>query len=225
MRVKKAIAYIRRSTKKQKHSEGAQTDEIEKFAERYGFEIIQFYQETASGKTIDRPELEKALQHAKKEGIPIIVDSISRIGRDAGQVINLLNTHFFISVEDGFNAEEYELHLSAIEAQREGRRISRRTKNGLKAAKAKGVVIGNPNIEEAQKMAVERNIQNADEFALQFEEVFDRMEGESHSFIARQMENLGVKTRGGGKWTSQTIINIRKRLERIKKERKNGRRE
>ena len=219
MRLRKAIGYTRRSTKKQKGSEEAQIDGIEEFAKKYGFGIIQFYHETASGKTIERPELEKALQHAQREGIPIIVDSISRIGRDAEQVIGLLNTYSFFSVEDGFNAEKSVLYLSAIEAQKEGKRISRRTRNGLKVAKKKGVAIGNPNIKEAQKMATKGNIQNADEFALQFEEVFERMERESHSFVARQMERMKVKTRCDGKWTAQTVINLRNRLKCIKEER------
>ena len=219
MRLKKAIAYIRRSTKKQKHSEEAQIDEIEKFAKRYGFKIIQFYRETASGKTIDRPGLEKALQQAKKEGVPIIVDSISRIGRDAGQVISLLNRYFFISVEDGLDAEEHELHSSAVEAQREGKRISRRSKHALSVAKKKGVAIGNPQIEHAQKLGVAKVKKNADEFALKFKKFFELMKKESHSSIARDLNELDIETRQGKQWRPQTVANVRKRLKRIKEER------
>ena len=179
--------------------------------------IIKVFQETISGKSIERPELENALLLAQKKQISIIVDEISRIGRDASEVINLLNTQHFISVEDGLDADEYELHHNAIEAQREGERISRRTKNGLQTAKGKGIQLGNPQIEKAQKLGVAKVQQNADEFALQFEGLLQAMENGSHSFIAKQFNQTNTKTRRGGKWTAQSVKNLRQRVKNIRK--------
>ena len=219
MRLKKAIAYIRRSTKKQKYSETAQRNEIEEFAVKHNFEVIRFYQETASGKTMDRPELKKAIHLTKQKRLPIIVVSICRIGRVAKSVINLIDENRFISIEDGLSADKSTLHISAAQAEREGERISRRTKNACSVAKEEGKKLGNPNIHEIQPRGTKAGQKKADEFALRFEKLFDLMEYESHSAMARELNKWDIKTRRGKQWRAQTVINLRNRLKQIKEER------
>jgi hypothetical protein len=52
----------------------------------------------------------------------------------------------FIVAELGADADRYMLHLYAALAEKERQLISQRTRDALKAAKARGTVLGNPHL-------------------------------------------------------------------------------
>ena len=219
MKIKMVIVYARRSTKKgQKYSLETQLQGIKKFCKKHKIIIFKVFRETYTGKTTKRPEFEKALILSRKKKIPIIVESIDRIGRDASQVIGLLNELRFISVEDGLNAKLFKLHKKAIFAQEEREKISERTKKGLATAKRSGVQLGNPNIEQAQEKAVQSIKQQADDFAQSFMPILEVMETKSYRSAAIMLNQMGVKSRRGGEWTGQTIKNLIERLRKLKNE-------
>ena len=71
-----AIGYIRVSTAKQGRSGlglEAQQAALAKFAEAEGFRFLQTFTETDSGADDTRPELNAAIQRARKAKAPIIV--------------------------------------------------------------------------------------------------------------------------------------------------------
>ena len=216
MKPRKVIVYVRRSTKKgQKHSLEAQLAQIQEFCQRNGLKIVKVFQETHTGKTTERPELEKALQYSKKLGIPIIVEEVSRIGREATSVMELIDTGRFITIEEGLNPDRYELYQEAIFAQKEREKISKRTKRGLQTAKLKGISLGNPKIRDVQHKGVEKVKENADSFALKHQQLFQLMESKSLNEQARILNESGVKTRRNGHWTAQSVKNIQERLKRL----------
>lgn len=60
----------------------------------------------------------------------------------------------FIVAELGTDADPFMLHLYAALAERERSLIARWTRDALNAAKARGVVLGNPNLADVRNRAV-----------------------------------------------------------------------
>src|SRR6266516_6986728 len=159
-----AVAYIRVSTQKQGKSGlglEAQQAALARFAEGEGFEFAQTFTETESGKHDEshRPALAAALDLARRQGAPIIVAKLDRLSRDVHYISGLMKHRVpFIVAELGADTDPFLLHLYAALAEKERALISRRTKDALAAAKARGVRLGGLNAKgiENQREAAER---------------------------------------------------------------------
>src|SRR5499427_3353365 len=141
-----AVAYIRVSTAKQGRSGlglEAQQAALAKFAEAEGFRFLQTFCETESGANDSRPQLNAAIERARKAKAPIIVAKLDRLSRDVHFISGLMKHRVaFIVSELGADTDPFLLHIYAALAEKERALISRRTKDALAAAKARGVVIG-----------------------------------------------------------------------------------
>ena len=213
-----AIAYYRRSTShSQKHSLQAQQNYVEDFCTKEGIIIVASFEETFTGKEMNRPEFNKALEMARKQKIPIIIKSLSRLGRDAAGVIGLLNTEKIIVADRGLECDRLTLNILAVIDQNERERISERTKEGLKAAKKKGIKLGNPNPQASLAKGQVIIQEGADGFAERNRRLILPMHEAGHTLqqIADDLNIWGVKTRRGGKWYPTTVKNL---VERLKKE-------
>lgn len=210
----KAIAYTRRSTdtnESQIHSLAAQKKEILDYAEKNGIEIVACYSESISGKVKDRPAFLKAVKEAKKLNIPIIAKSLSRIGRDASQVLEIINSQELIITDYGRSVDSDFLSLMAIIGAMEVKATSRRTKSALALLKSQGVKLGNrTNLKEAQDLGRKTQVSKADEFASSLAPFV--MNPASHSEMARQLNRIGKKTQRGKEWTPKGVSNLRKRI-------------
>src|SRR6478609_8423668 len=92
-----------------------------------------------------RPQLKAALKAAKKARCEVAVAKLDRLSRDVAFISGLMAQRVpFIVVALGRNVDPFTLHIYAALAEQERRMISERTKAGLQAAKARGVVLGNP---------------------------------------------------------------------------------
>ncbi len=169
--MKKAIIYLRKSQDKrgQKHSIGAQRDQIEKFAKLNGFDLIKEFVEVASGSDKDRPKLAEAVGYAEKHNCPIIILRVDRLSRSAAHITSLLENQnlTFVVAELGLSATPFQLALFGLLAQQERELLSKRTKEGLARAKARGVKLGNPNWQKTIAKAHEANKQRGRRTALQ----------------------------------------------------------
>src|SRR4029077_1223480 len=152
-----AVAYTRVSTVKQGSSGlgmAAQEAAISAFCRQHGYEIVARYGEVETGKGHDaldrRPQLAAALAHARKLKGPVVVAKLDRLGRDVAFIAGLMvNRVPFIVTELGIDTDPFMLHIYAALAQKERALISARTKAALKAAKARGVKLGNPGAAQA----------------------------------------------------------------------------
>ncbi|MBS8228423.1 recombinase family protein [Vannielia litorea] len=112
--------------------------------------------------------------------------------------------------------------IMALVAQQEREAISRRTKEALAAAKARGVKLGNPNGAAALRRAGEGGLalraavsRNADEFAAGLAEVVAAIRAEGHvslRAIAAQLNARGILTRREGRWQVSNVRGLVLRL-------------
>ena len=92
-----------------------------------------------------RPNLAAALAEARKQKCSVVVAKLDRLSRDVAFVAGLMSQRVpFIVAELGTDADPFMLHIYAALAEKERRMISARTRAALKAAKARGVVLRNP---------------------------------------------------------------------------------
>jgi DNA invertase Pin-like site-specific DNA recombinase len=102
------------------------------------------------------------------------------------------------------NINKLTVHILAAVAQHEREMISERTKAALQAAKARGKKLGNPRIKLASKLAVEALKANANQFAANVLPIIREIQkngATSANAIANKLNERGVKTARGGKWT------------------------
>ena len=219
---KQIVGYIRVSTARQGKSGlglEAQREALARFAVAEDLEIVAEYLEVETGKGSDaldrRPELAAALADARRLKCPIIVAKLDRLSRDVHFISGLMaHKVAFIVAELGADADPFMLHLYAALAEKERPMISQRTRDALKAAKARGVVLGNPRLAEVRGQAVESTKANAARFAKNLMPIIREIQGSgiaSRSAIARALNARGVATARGGRWTAVQVSSILQR--------------
>src|ERR1700726_1595122 len=150
MTLRPLVAYIRVSTSQQGRSGlgiEAQRQALSQFAQAEGFEVSREFVEVETGKGADamdrRPQLKAALAAAKRLRCPVAVAKLDRLSRDVHFISGLMAHKVpFIVTELGSDVDPFVLHLFAALAQKERSLISARTKEGLRAAKARGTKLG-----------------------------------------------------------------------------------
>ena len=139
------IPYYRVSTKRQGQSglglEAQRVDVSKLIVERDGCEIAH-YIEIETGKNPDRPELAKAVAHAKLANATLVVAKLDRLARNVAFTAALMESGVPFICCDCKEANRFTIHILAAVAEEEARKISERTKKALAAAKARGVKLG-----------------------------------------------------------------------------------
>ena len=215
--MKTCIAYIRKSTdKRQTHSYERQMSIINDFADREGYKVIDTFVEQASGLSCDREALSNALEASRKQKVPVIVSSISRLSRSVSFGSALLNDESLkIIVADlGVEADPFLLNILLCVAQKEADLISRRTKQSLAVLKSKGVKLGNPQWEKSinsARDAKQKNTARRDEKYLKSIKLIQLSGVTSYRGIARQMNEMGIQSPTGGSVHQTFVRNILRR--------------
>ena len=217
------VSYYRVSTARQGRSGlglEAQRRAVVDFAAREGLEIIGEHVEIETGKGADaldrRPKLSAALSEARKAKAAVIVAKLDRLSRDVHFISGLMAQRVpFIVAEFGLDVDPFMLHIHAAVAEKERSMISARTKAALAAAKARGVKLGNPNLDAVKGRAKAGAIAAADEFAATVEPVIRVIMASgiaSFRGIARELAARKVSTRRGGEWTPVQVGGLVRRL-------------
>lgn len=214
--MKKAIIYRRVSTSEQGKSGlglDGQLATLERFCAAEGFEVVDGFVDVASGKLAveDRLGLAGALDAARRLGCPVVVAKLDRLSRDVAFISGLMARRVpFIVAELGADVDPFVLHLYASLAEKERRLISERTKAALAVKKASGVVLGNrTNLTDAQAKGREARELASVEFSKKMMGHFGNLrEGMSLNAIAAHLNQMGVPTIRGGKWTAKAVSRI-----------------
>ena len=141
------VAYERVSTARQGASGlgmEAQRQAIEGYAVQRSAAILARFTAVESGRNPDRPELAKALHLAKVTGAVLVIAKLDRLSRNAVFLLTLRNSGVRFVAVDLPEANDLTVGIMALVAQQEREAISRRTKEALAQAKARGVRLGNP---------------------------------------------------------------------------------
>lgn len=144
------IGYYRVSTRQQQHGIDAQREAANRYAASIGGKIVAEYKEVESGKKDDRPQLYAAIQACKDQGATLLIGKLDRLSRNVAFLFALKDELYRAGVEviaaDMPEVVSNTLMLSVMAgmAQHEREMISRRTREGLAAARAKGKVLGKP---------------------------------------------------------------------------------
>jgi DNA invertase Pin-like site-specific DNA recombinase len=221
----KLVAYERVSTARQGKSGlglEAQRKAIDEYANSKSGTILARFTEVESGRRNDRPELEKALQLARITGATLVIAKLDRLSRNAAFLLTLRDAGVSFVACDMPEANDLTVGIMALVAQQEREAISRRTKEALAAAKARGVKLGNPNgaaaLRRAGKggQALRENVrQNADEHAAALAPVVAALREQGHTTLrglADALNARGIMTRRGGRWHVSNVGNLLKRI-------------
>lgn len=223
----KIVAYQRVSTSKQGQSGlglDAQWIAIQAYATQAKGTVIERFTEIESGKSNDRPELTKALRIAKLTGAVLVIAKLDRLSRNAAFLLTLRDSGVRFIAADMPDANDLTVGIMALVAEQERQAISKRTKEALKAAKARGTRLGNPNGAAALRRAnrgnaasVQRIQEAADHRAEQLRPVVDDLISQGVQSLAGLADHLnerGMLTARGGRWHRSSVRNLLVRLDR-----------
>jgi DNA invertase Pin-like site-specific DNA recombinase len=141
----KYVVYYRVSTKKQGQSGlglEAQKTIVEKFIKNHT--IIHEFTEIETGKSANRPQLNKALECCKSNNATLVVAKLDRLARNLHFVTSLQAANVDFVCCDMPSANRLTIHIIAAIAENEAQLISQRTKAALAEKKKQGVKLGNP---------------------------------------------------------------------------------
>lgn len=163
----KVVTYSRVSTEDQ--STAAQLIELRNVALQRGWTVVGEFEDVISGTKKNRPALDKLLARVREGGIEAVVAvKIDRLGRSLANFLSLAEEFrkhgtAIICTSQGIDTTSENpcgvlmQNMLAAFAQFERSLIVDRTKAGLKAAKARGVVLGRPSNKmpnEASRIAI-----------------------------------------------------------------------
>lgn len=206
-----AVAYVRVSTRKQGISGlglDAQRTAVADFCARHGYRLIngREYVEVESGKHNDRPQLERALATCRTYGATLLVAKLDRLSRNAAFLMTLREAGVDIRACDRPQMSRLEFGVLALLAEEERDLISRRTKEGLAAAKARGVALGGYRGGYGSPRATAASTRARQAKARQHaHDALSQVEGWcSFQDLAERLNALHVPTASGtGEWTYQ----------------------
>ena len=220
------VAYERVSTARQGQSGlglAAQRQTIEGFATSRGAGVIARFTEVESGRNADRPELGKALHLAKVTGATLIIAKLDRLSRNAAFLLTLRDSGVRFIAVDMPEANDLTVGIMALVAEAEREAISRRTREALAVAKARGVRLGNPNGAAALRRAGTGGTAlrgavalNANRFATDLAPVVADIRAQGHitlRAIAAALNERGMLTRRSGRWHVSNVENLLRRLD------------
>lgn len=144
--MQKFVSYYRVSTSRQGRSGlglEAQQAEVEAYVAREVGELVAPpFIEVESGKCKTRPELSKAIAHARRHKAVLLVAKLDRLARNVAFLSSLMESRIDFRAVDNPHATRLTIHILAAVAEEEARATSVRTKAALAAAKARGVLLG-----------------------------------------------------------------------------------
>ena len=225
---KPIVGYLRVSTRKQRQSGlglEAQQEALRNYAAVSGGRVLATYTETESGKRDDnRPELHKAIAHARRSGAVLVIAKLDRLSRNAAFLFALQDAGVDFECCDQPNANKLTIRILAVFAQDERERISQRTKDALAAYKRRGGLLGasRPECRNLTKAARKRGQKAASEAHRRLTDdayadllptmIEWRKSGWTQQEIANELNELGHTTRRGCPWSQVQVGRVLARV-------------
>jgi len=139
------VTYLRVSTARQGKSGlglEAQQKAVADYLSTGQWNLLEEFVEVESGKNSKRPKLLEAIELCKASGAKLLVAKLDRLARDAHFLLSLKKAGIDFVCADMPEANRLTIGIMAMVAEEERKAISKRTKEALAAAKARGVQLG-----------------------------------------------------------------------------------
>lgn len=216
------VVYRRVSTQRQGES-GLGMEAQQSAIDRFFFSnpnanIVASFDEVETGTNKrKRPKLQEALEVCKSSKATLVVSKLDRLGRNVHFLSGLIESKVDFICLDNPHMSKTMIQLLAVFAEHEADMISKRTKEALAAAKARGVKLGSPqNLTPEVKMKAliainTKKKANAIEKATKLAPTILKMklEGKSLNKIAEELNSTGVPTVSGiGSWNASMVRRV-----------------
>jgi DNA invertase Pin-like site-specific DNA recombinase len=224
------ISYLRVSSQKQGESGlglAAQRHAVENYLNGGRWKLAKEFVEVESGKRNDRPALDKALRACRLQNATLIVGKLDRLARNTRFLLKLVEESgkrgvVFCDlphIPDGATGKFMITQLASI-AELEGAAISQRTKAALAAAKDRGTALGGRRVsarewaviaDKGRRAGTKKRTELASAWAkdvLPIVEDIRESGASSLRQIADGLNERGIETRRGNKWTAVQVRRI-----------------
>lgn len=140
------FGYVRVSSKDQN------TERQLEAMEKEGIRPENIYEEKASGKNMERPQLQLLLDKVR-EGDKIVVDDVTRLGRNMCDIVNLIDKLnkekvYIVSIKEGVDTStefgQMMINFLGALSEMERKNIRERQRQGIEIAKREGRMTGRP---------------------------------------------------------------------------------
>ena len=164
--------------------------------------------EIESGKKPDRPKLTEALRLCRAAGATLVVARLDRLARSLALVSRLMEAGTDFEAVDFPQANRFTIHILAAVAEYEGRLISERIREGLAAAKARGVKLGGPGLPAINESRRVDSVARARAIA----PILSELTSMSARAAAAELNARKIETPSGAPWSAKTVIRARARV-------------
>ena len=211
----KYVTYYRVSTGQQSLGIDAQREAVERFTR--GGNVVAEYVEVETGTSKrQRPELAAAIKQAQQTGSILVVAKLDRLARNVAFVSSLLESNVEFTAADNPTANRLTIHILAAVAEHEARMISDRTKAALRAARARGTVLGKPSnfTDEGRRKGSDAMRQRAANAYAAILPMIQQLKaaGDSLADIARKLNETGQTNSRGNTFNAMMISRILARV-------------
>jgi DNA invertase Pin-like site-specific DNA recombinase len=179
----------------------------------------------------DRPELARALDHARLTGATLLIAKLDRLSRDAHFLLGLQKAGVSFVAADMPEANELVVGIMAVIAQAERKMISARTKAALAEARKRVALSGQRKHPGTKRLGCPSGAKHlrrhgnglavtaikaaAGARARGLAATIDAIRGEgvtSANGIAKALNERSIATPRGGRWTARSVLNVVARL-------------
>ena len=214
--MKAFVIYYRVSTAKQGVSGlglEAQQAAVARYLAAVTGEVLAEYQEVCSGSKDNRAELQKALRKCRLTGATLLIAKLDRLSRNRRFLMELADSKLAFVAVDMPEANNLTVGILACMADYERQLISERTTAALAAAKARGTVLGNPNLHLIRNndtgaaraaWSDKTGSRNAEIKSVLAEMVVEHGK-QSTRKLAERLNNAGYKTITGKAWNAPQV--------------------
>lgn len=144
-----------------------------------------------------RPQLLAALTEAKRRKARLVIAKLDRLARNVYFIAGMMERKVDFRFADMPNADAFQLHIYAALAEKEALVISQRTVAALKAAKAKGTILG----KHGKVLAAANKAAAVERVAPSLPAIMElKAKGLSMRAIVASLNEQGVPSPAGGKW-------------------------
>jgi DNA invertase Pin-like site-specific DNA recombinase len=215
------VSYFRVSTDRQGASGlglEAQRDAVARHVAAAGGIVIAEFTEVETGtKKRHRPQMAAALAACRLKRATLVIAKLDRLARNVHFVSGLMESGVEFVACDNPHATRVLIHIMAAFAEYEAEAISRRTREALAAAKARGVKLGNPQLRPGDRWGLAREARKA-----RIAKANERAEDVMHYVLAARRAGCatlgeiaaalmarGIEApRGGAQWSREQVRRV-----------------